>query len=144
MHPLIKTRDFVDDDEVHHLVAAFETGGITPSEFHHGAHIALALAYLSESSLTEATTRMRSSLRSFTRSHGLDVYHETITTFWMRLLDHLASTHYANVALFRRINLIFARWGNAGPVEAHYSRELVSSRRAREEWVPPDRLPLPF
>lgn len=44
----------------------------------------------------------------------------------------------------RRINLIVARWGSAARVEAHYSRELIKSKVAREEWIPPDRLPLPF
>jgi hypothetical protein len=62
----------------------------------------------------------------------------------MRLLDHLAKNHYVDVPLWRRINLIVARWGTAALVEAHYSRELITSKAAREEWIPPDRLPLAF
>jgi len=77
--------------------------------------------------------------------HGVgNLYHETLTTFWMRLLDHLAQSHYQKLPLWRRINLIVERWGTAAPVEAHYSRELIKSKVARAKWIPPDRLPLPF
>jgi hypothetical protein len=140
----VKTRDFTSDAEVRELVEAFEAGTIAPSQFNHAAHIATALSYLALLPLAEATARMRSSLLRFTAQHGINVYHETITTFWMRLLDHLAVNGYRDVPLWRRINLIVERWGNVGAIEAHYSRGLIISKLAREQWVPPDRLPLPF
>jgi hypothetical protein len=46
--------------------------------------------------------------------------------------------------LWRRINLIVERWAVTDPVAAHYSRDVISSRAARESWIDPDRLPLPF
>ena len=106
--------------------------------------MAVALSYLAEHPLGEARERMRETLLRFTAHHHVDVYHETLTTFWMRLLDHLATNHYHNVPLWRRINLIVARWGSSAPVEAHYSREIIKSKMARENWIAPDRLPLPF
>jgi hypothetical protein len=141
----VKTGEFANDAEVATLVEAFETATIPPAQFTHAAHIAVALSYLEVLPLASALARMREKLFHFTaRNHLVDLYHETLTTFWMRLLDHLAQTHYRDVPLWRRINLIVARWGTAGPVEAHYSRELIKSKVAREEWVPPDRLPLAF
>jgi hypothetical protein len=141
----VKTREFANDAEVATLVDAFETATISPSQFTHAAHIAVALSYLETLPLTGALARMREKLFHFTaRNHLVDLYHETLTTFWMRLLDHLAQTHYRDVPLWRRINLIVARWGTAAPVEAHYSRDLIKSKTAREQWVPPDRLPLAF
>lgn len=140
----MKTHDFISDAEVKALVEAFESAAITLSGFTHSAHIATALYYLAELPLAEATERMRASLLKFTTHYGVNVYHETLTTFWIRLLHHLAESHYREVPLWRRINLIVSRWGNAGPIEAHYSRELIHSRAAREQWIPPDRLPLPF
>lgn len=140
----MKTKEFANDAEVAALVEAFETAAIPPSQFTHAAHIAVALNYLDKLTLSGAKTHMREMLLRFTAHHHVDVYHETLTIFWMRLLDHLARSHYVNVPLWRRINLIVARWGTAAPVEAHYSRELIKSKAARQEWIPPDRLPLAF
>lgn len=139
-----KIRDFANDDEVRELVRAFEEAAILPSQFRHCAHIAVALSYLADAPLDDATSRMRSSLLHFTRQHGVNVYHETMTCFWMKLLHHLATEHYSTIPLWRRINLIVERWAIADPVATHYSRNVISSRRARDAWVAPDRLPLPF
>ena len=141
----MKTTEFANDAEVATLVHAFETATIPPSQFTHAAHIAVALSYLDKWPLAPALARMREKLFQFTaRNHLVDLYHETLTTFWMRLLDHVAQNHYQEVPLWRRINLIVARWGTAAPVQAHYSRELIKSKVARAKWVPPDRLPLSF
>jgi hypothetical protein len=140
----IKTRDFANDEEVRALVRAFEEASILPSHFRHCAHIAVALCYLEEEPLELALAKMRRSLLSFSQRHGVNVYHETVTHFWMKLLDHLAATHYRELPLWRRINLIVKRWTAADPIGAHYSRSLIGSRAARETWVAPDRLPLPF
>lgn len=126
------------------MVAAFESAAIPPTQFTHAAHMAVALSYLAEHPLEAARERMREMLLRFTAHHHVDVYHETLTTFWMRLLDHLANNHYHDLPLWRRINLIVARWGSSAPVEAHYSREIIKSKMARQNWIAPDRLPLPF
>ncbi len=144
MDASVKTRDFASDEEVRMLVRAFEGVRILPSQFPHCAHIAVALSYLETEKLEPATERMRCSLLHFSRQHGVNVYHETITHFWMKLLDHLAATHYRELPLWRRINLIVLRWTVADPINAHYSRGLIRSHAAREMWIAPDRLPLPF
>jgi hypothetical protein len=89
-----KIRDFTNDGEVRELVRAFEEATVLPSRFHHCAHIAVALTYLAEGSVDDASLRMRETLQKFTQRHGVNVYHETVTRFWMKLLDHLATTHY--------------------------------------------------
>jgi hypothetical protein len=141
----LKTKEFASDAEVATLVHAFETATIPPSQFTHAAHMAVALSYLDKWPLAAALPRMREKLFQFTaHNHLVDRYHETLTTFWMRLLDHVAQNHYREVPLWRRINLIVARWGTIAPVQTHYSRELIKSKGARAKWIPPDRLPLPF
>ena len=134
----------MSDEEVRDLVTAFESSTITPSQFPHTAHLAVALSYLEEMPLAEATARMRTSLLRFTAHHGVNVYHETLTTFWMRLLAHVVASDYGELPLWQRVNLIVDRWGTAAPIEAHYSSELIRSAAARREWVAPDRLPIPF
>ena len=140
----LKTRDFANDKEVGALVRAFEEATILPSHFRHWAHMAVALSYLETEPFDRALGRMRRSLLHFSRAHNVDVYHETVTQFWMKLLHHLATTHYRGLPLWRRINLIVQRWGVADPIAAHYSRDVIRSHTAREVWVAPDRLPLPF
>lgn len=140
----VKIRDFASDEEVRELVRAFERATVLPSRFEHCAHIAVALNYLDQASLDDATVRMRETLKNFTHHHGVNVYHETVTCFWMKLLDHLATKHYRDMPLWRRINLIVERWALTDPVTAHYSRDVIKSRAARESWIDPDRLPLPF
>jgi hypothetical protein len=141
----LKTRDFASDTEVAALVSAFENATIPASEFTHAAHIAVALSYLDAFSPEQARERMRVRIRAFAAHHGVtNLYHETLTTFWMRLLEHVAGTSDVDLPLWRRINLIVEDWTKRRPVEAHYSTELIKSQAARDKWVPPDRLPIPF
>jgi hypothetical protein len=141
----MKTKDFASDAEVAALVHAFETATIPASEFTHVAHIAVALSYLAELPADEALEKMREKIRAFAAHHGLsNLYHETLTIFWMRLLDHVAGSCDPDLPLWRRIKLIVARWGTRAPVDAHYSPERIKSEEARKNYVPPDRLPVPF
>ncbi len=127
------------------IVSAFENATIPASEFTHAAHIAVALSYLDSFPPEQALELMREKIRAFAAHHGVgNLYHETLTTFWMRLLEHVANTSEVDLPLWRRINLIVEDWTKRRPVEAHYSRELIRSQAARDKWVPPDRLPIPF
>ncbi len=127
------------------MVAALESDTIPASEFTHVAHIAAALNYLARLTPDQALVRMRAKIPAFAVHHGADhLYHETLTRFWMRLLGHLSAIYHVDLPLWRRINLIVDRWGTRLPVDAHYSRELITSAAARATWMQPDRLPLPF
>ena len=141
----MKTQNFSSDSEVAALVNAFETGTIAASDFNHAAHIAVALSYLAELPPEQALDKMRAKIRAFAAHHGVEnLYHETLTAFWMRLLQHLAQSYNVDFPLWRRINLIVVQWGNSRPVQVHYSPELIASQNARQNYVPPDRLPMPF
>jgi hypothetical protein len=141
----LKTRDFANDAEVATLVEGFERATIPASEFTHVAHIAVALSYLNELPADKALAQMRKNIRAFAAHHGVSgLYHETLTTFWMKLLDHVAANADVDLPLWQRINSIVAKWGTSAPVKAHYSPEVIQSKTAREKWIPPDRLPLPF
>lgn len=136
---------FASDAEVDALVYGFESGSLLPSEFSHQAHMAVALSYVSQMPEEMALGRMRAYVQKFATAHGKSqLYHETLTVFWMRLLSHLSGVYQVDLPLWTRINLIIDRWGSRLPVEAHYSPELIRSEAARSQWVPPDRLPLPF
>jgi hypothetical protein len=141
----LRTQGFASDSEVAALVCAFENATIPASEFTHAAHIAVALSYLDSFTPDKALQRMRDKIRFFAVHHGItNLYHETLTTFWMRLLEHVTGTSDVDLPLWRRINLIVEDWTKRRPIEAHYSTELIKSQAARDKWIPPDRLPIPF
>ncbi len=127
------------------LRAAFEAGTLPLEGFDHRAHLAVGLAYLDEAAtLEEATDRMRAGLRAFLAAHGkAEGYHETVTVFWMRLLDHLARTRYAHLPLDGRAAAVAADWAPRRPLQAHFSPERLAGD-ARTRWVEPDLEPLPF
>src|ERR1700736_3934499 len=70
------------------LARALERGEIANDNFHHASHLHVAWVYLSESSsVKEAASKMRETLRRFASSAGkLEKYHETITLFWVHSL----------------------------------------------------------
>jgi hypothetical protein len=141
----VRTSHFRSNEEVTNLVNAFETGAIPAADFSHAAHMAVALHYAEHIPNEELLPRMRDRIRAFAHHHGVDgLYHETLTTFWMRLITHLHALYNVDLPLWRRINLITERWGTRLPIEAHFSPELIASPAARVGWVEPDRLPLPF
>jgi hypothetical protein len=141
----MSSREFSTDAEVADLVTGFENATLAASEFTHHAHIAVALSYMDRLPPAEALDRMRQKIRAFAHHHGAEnLYHETLTIFWMRLLGHLGAVYNVDLPLWQRINFITRRWGTRQPIDAHYSPELIRSQAAREGWLPPDRLPLPF
>src|SRR3954465_3600979 len=90
----MKTRDFTSDAEVAELVTAFENATIPAKDFSHVAHIVVALAYLQKMPQEHALERMREKIRAFAAHHGVgNLYHETLTTFWMKLLDHVGANY---------------------------------------------------
>lgn len=98
---------------------AFERGEIANADFHHAAHLRLALAYLEESaSADEAAERMGSALRRFAAALGHpEKYHHTITLFWIRMVARL---------LDKDLPL------------AYYSPERLWCDAARTGWLEPD------
>jgi hypothetical protein len=102
---------------------AFERGDIAGDDFHHPAHLRLALAYLEESaSADQAAERMTSALRRFATSHGHpEKYHHTVTLFWIRMVARLLDK---NLPL------------------TYYSPERLWSDAARAGWLEPDLQPI--
>src|SRR5581483_10827870 len=131
-------------DQIEQLVEALENCKLAPAEFDHHAHMTVALWYLSHLPPDAAAARMRVSIQRFATHHGKhQLYHETITLFWMRLLGHYLSMASPHASLADTTYRALAELGSMQPVFRHYSRECVFSEQARREWVAHDLLPLP-
>jgi hypothetical protein len=121
---------------------SFENGTIDVEAFDHDAHIYVAWLYLECCPVLEAAQRYSDALRRLTTKLGIPgKYHETITWFFMFLIDERrrqleAGDWYG----FRRSNEdLFAR-GEQSVLHRYYHGETLGSDRARQSFVLPDRL----
>src|SRR5262245_40422887 len=143
--PTSQSPPYRSSDQIAQLVGAFEAGTLAPNQFDHHAHMTVALWYLARMPFAEAIATMRANIRHFAARHGQSqLYHETITLFWMRLLRHVLDTTEPDELLPEVVYRAIGTFGSMQPFFRHYSRERAFSAEARQGWVEPDLIPLPF
>jgi hypothetical protein len=126
----------MNDAEILTLVRKLEECEFASSEFHHRDHLAVCVAYLYASGFPAALDSMRTSLQRFIGHHGLKGYHETITRFWM---EQVAQRLDRSQCLCEAVRQIQAQLGDKDLVYRYFSREALSSPKAKEGWIEPDR-----
>jgi hypothetical protein len=141
---------FRNDEEAATLVRQFETGELKPSDFKHTEHLTVGLWYVRRLGPEAALDAMRRSIINFLAHHMEDanVYHETITDFWIRRVAAFASSKDESagraIPFFELANALAAECGNSRLVFDYFSRELIASGEARARRVAPDLKPLDF
>jgi hypothetical protein len=134
--PLVLASAHLSDEE---FLEAFHACRLLNSEFHHADHLRLAWLHLEREPLEAALAHVRAGIQKFATHYGAaHLYHETITTAWVRLL----ATHHENsFAEFLRENearlskeLLYRFW----------SPEVLAGEEARARWMAPDRRELPL
>ncbi len=139
----LTTPRFSSVAEIEDLVRRFEACTLAPADFTHRLHLTVALWYLTHASFAEAATRMRQGLLRFIKHYNAgDKYHETITLFWLKLVQHFLDHAGADRSLPDLANELCAHYGHAQLLFAHYSRALIQSPTAKANWVEPDLRPL--
>lgn len=140
---------FDGDEGLESLVAGFERGDAPSGGFTHQAHIAVALVYLHRYGLDGAIERLRETLLAFLERSLGDAtaarvkYRETVTGFWLRLLDAELAHSEQGPALFARVNPLLDRYRDASIIRLYYSAERLDSDEARATYLEPDLKPLP-
>lgn len=137
---------YLCDREIEELVESFEACAVAPAEFDHGAHLAVALWYLSRLPYADATERMRTGLHRYTAHYDARAhYNETLTIFWLRLVRRFLDQSDATPRpLVARANELLATVGGSKLAFDYYSRELIQTPEAKASWVEPDLKPLDF
>jgi hypothetical protein len=137
---------YLASHEIEAVVRGFEACTIAPTDFSHAAHLTVALWYLTQAPRAEATARLRQNLARYIAHHGVDPqkYNETITVFWLKLVEHFLGHAGAGRSLPDVANEMLARFGDSNLLFAHYSRKLVGTTAAKIGWVEPDLRPLEF
>ena len=128
---------------VERLADAFEAATLPVAEWHHRAHLGVALVLLRRHGHDDGLDRLRAGIRRLNRAHGVPEsptrgYHETITRFWA----HTVWRFLARASTDASLDELEARlWVEAGDRELplrHWSRERLFSIEARGWWVDPD------
>jgi hypothetical protein len=139
MTPLPSTEVEIDD-----FLAAFEASTLPKERWTHGAHLLAGACYVHRMGQAAAMDHMRSCVRRYNEAVGgkntaTSGYHETITVFWIKVLDALllraqpiARAKFAALAVerFAAQRDLFRRF---------YDFDVIASTEARAEWIPPTR-----
>jgi len=125
----------LSDDE---FLAAFTSCVLPSSLFRHGDHLRFAWLMLHRKPFDEALTLIREGIQRFAAHHGAShIYHETLTTAWVKLL----ATH--REASFEEFILSNERLLNLELLHRFWTPAVLESEAAKLGWVPPDKKALP-
>ena len=127
-----------DPAEIEAVVCKFERFEYRKEEFTHARHLAVAAWYLTHLSPEQSLERMRAGLIRFTRHHGVTGYHETITRFWLRLVEDFLKKLPQKTSFADRVNELLQRFPTKELLFDYYTRERVMSEAARNAWLEPD------
>ncbi len=126
-----------DDD----FLIALESCAIDPAAFNHAAHLRAGFLYLQRHDFADALGRMRRAIRHFATSIGKDgLYHETITTAFMTLINECIATGPAGIA-WDDFAACHTDLFDGTALAQHYSPERLKHPLARSVFLLPDRVP---
>ncbi|SRR6266496_527088 len=128
-------------DEIEAVVRNFESCRTGKAVFKHREHLTVAVWYLRNSTLEQATNKMRAALLRFLDYHGVgrEKYNETLTVFWIRIVSQTLSGTEPDASLVERCNRVIELRQNPDLALEYYTREILWSDEARRSWVIPDR-----
>jgi hypothetical protein len=128
------------DDE---FLQAFMNCTLPNDQFRHRDHLHLAWLLARRLGFEEARVAIAEGIRRFAASHGhTEKYHETMTQFWIRIVDH-ASKQRPDIDDFDEFLATFPHLTDKLLPLRHWQRETMFSPEARTAWVEPDLLQLP-
>ena len=132
--PIYRTRE-----QIQQLVQAFEACTLPPDQFNHHAHMTVALWYLAQLPLDQATDKMRTAIQRFAAfHHQAQLYNETITCAYLFLIrERMAHCEAANWEEFANQNSDLLIW-KGGVLATLYRQETLDSDLARHTFVLPD------
>jgi predicted transcriptional regulator len=132
---------YANESEVESVVRGFEDCETQPSDFTHAAHLTVALWYLTQSGMSEAATKMRAHLLRFINHYKEQGYNETITVFWLRVVQSFmkaAPTGVGGRSVTELANELTASYNDSRLIYDYYSKELLSTQAAKADFVEPD------
>lgn len=144
------TQDPLSSDEaLASFLRGFEDGTWPVKEWTHRSHVIMAACYLTTLNETAATPVIRDNIRRYNLAQGgqntdTSGYHETLTIFWIRVIDRFLESLPASLSRLDKIRAAADEFGGRGRLfEEFWTFDVVKSVEARRRWIAPDRRPLP-
>ena len=129
---------YISANEIEAVVRGFESCTTDKDEFTHRDHLAVAVWYM-RFDQARAVDLMRASLHRFLDHYGCrENYHETLTLFWIQLVQRALEEMTPGSSLLQATNAVVTRLGDSRLAFEYYSKELVGSEAAKKGWVEPD------
>ena len=136
------THTYKSEAEIQEVVQGFESCITDKDNFRHQDHLAVAVWYLRQNE-SQAVNLMRASLHRFLDHYDCRAnYHETLTRFWILLVQRVLAGVSPNQTLLDATNAVVNQLNDSRIAFDYYSKEVVESVAAKERWVEPDLRPL--
>lgn len=135
---------YQDLDEIQALIDKFLNKTLPLSEWTHAAHLTVGLYFVAKHGPVKAMDMMRDCIVAYNTTVGTvnsdsSGYHETITQFWIWLLTAYWQKVQDKDELVNACNsLLNSSFSDKDVFFKFYSRELLFSKVARRNFVPPD------
>lgn len=129
---------------IRQLLAGFEGLSLPATAWTHEAHLSVGLWYLLEHGPDAALCKIRPGIIAYNLASGGENtaesgYHETLTLFWMRILQRFLEERGGGRPYEAILeDLLSSPFADKNLPFQYYSRELLFSTRARGQWVAPD------
>jgi hypothetical protein len=134
---------YTSDAEIAEVVQRFEACTFGGAEFTHARHLTVLVGYLSRGSEQDALSAMREGLLRFSAHHNVPtLYHETITAFWVCVVDRFLRSRRPTAPLHVLANEVVRLYGDKNLVFNYYTRDRLFSPEGRAGWLEPDLRPL--
>ena len=129
-----------NEEEIRAVVDGFESCTTAKEDFKHSSHLTVAAWYLSHLTHDEALNKIRDGLSRFLDHHGVgrEKYNETLTIFWIRLVEKAINSLDEQTSLVAATNKVLESLSDPRVVFEYYSEECLKSETARTSWVEPD------
>lgn len=130
------------------LVDAFERQTLPGSQWSHKSHLEVGLWYLLKYEWSLALLKMRNGIITYNLIWGKDNssasgYHETLTQFWLRILQAYLKKHPTDLPYSQHCDALWmSSISNVDLPLEYYSRDRLYSVKARAEWIEPDLKPI--
>jgi len=130
------------------LIRQFEADELKKEEFHHKEHLELTLWYLENLPELEAIVKIKGGILKYNLLYKVPQsvnsgYHETITMFFIKLVQSFIKSSPKNCSFEQRAKVLTAKYAQMKTVvREYYSMEVIRTEEARKIWVEPNLKPI--
>jgi hypothetical protein len=132
------------EEEIYALVKQFENHTLPKEAWTHRAHLTVAMTYLWQHEPDAAICFLRSDIISYNLSVGKENtpaqgYHDSMTLFWVWVVMMYRIKYCSDYNFLEAVNAFMTSpYAATDFPMKYYSKELITSVRARARWVEPD------